>query len=195
VRSLALFAIAAALVVSVRCLPNPWDECSEVKEVAPGEKLGGVDPASSVAPLIGSHPATLTWSYATRSTACHLDFDRDAAAPIPAPIGCDNAVTGFDVDVTLRLRTDDGLIDETGDYRVKLDPGGRQAGPIRLVFYPSFDKLKDAGVTRPGAIGGYRVEIAIPISNLAVGNGTVRMTWWDPDGGTQGVSMGDIVFQ
>jgi hypothetical protein len=66
VRPLALFAVVVALVACSSFIPNPWDECSEVKQVAPGEKLGGVDPASSGAPLIGSHPATLTWSYAAR---------------------------------------------------------------------------------------------------------------------------------
>jgi hypothetical protein len=186
------FAVVAALVASSSCIANPWAECNEEKLVVPGETVGGVDPALSVAPLLGSHPGTLTWSVAGRSTAFHLEIDRDAAAPIPAPLDCDNSVIGFDVDVTDRIRTDDGLVDETGaGFKVRIDPGGRQAHLVPLRYYVSFEKLRAAGVTPP-AYSDSRVDIAFPISNLAPGNGSVRLMWSDPSPHT--TVIGDLVF-
>jgi hypothetical protein len=162
--------------------------------VAPGETLGGVDPALSVEPLLGSHPGTLTWIEPGRSTACHLDIDRDRTEAIDAPIDCDNAMVGFDVDVTYRLICDDGSLGGGGSYTVKLDPGGRQGRPIALVSHLGSPSLV-AGVTRPAGMVDYYVDLLIPIYNLTPDKGTVRLTWWDASRVAQDVTIGDIVFQ
>jgi hypothetical protein len=190
-----LVAVVAALAVSSGCIANPWNECNDEERVAPGAKLNGVDPAASIEPLLGAHPATLTWIGTGRSTAFHLDVDRDRTAPVVAPIDCDNAVVGFDLDVSYRFSSDDGLLDGANAYAVELDPGGRQAHPMAFVYRLSSGSLTTEVATWPAGLVDHHFDVAIPIVNLAPGKSAVRLVWSDASRVTHWDSIGDIVFQ
>jgi hypothetical protein len=129
--TLALTSGACSSPEATQNVPNP---CGGVaKPHAPGELIGGQDPATLLAPYWGDYPGTLSWTNGGE-TPFTLSLEPGTDTNVYAPV-CDNPRT-FYVYSNLGLTTGDGGLKETDTsiFEVPLTavdfaPGAGALGP------------------------------------------------------------------
>ena len=123
--------------------------------------MGSLTPDAILAPHLGDHPASLTWTSAGRSTVLHLDIER-TNAPVVALYDCDDHFEGFDVGLSSHVTTDDNTIAQTDAVTVRIDT----VGTIRNFSWSwRVDGAIDAGATA--------LYLIIPMTNLTPSAGVV----------------------
>jgi hypothetical protein len=86
------------------------DECKDASRlIADGQSSHGVTPSDVVAPLIGEHAATLTWSLTGTVMPAHVDIER-AMLQIVASQDCNGIDDGFSVPVNITIASNDRVI-------------------------------------------------------------------------------------
>jgi hypothetical protein len=146
---------ALPLVVGVlagcECPPN-------ATTIENGEAGAGVIPYDAVAPLVGTHTATLQWVIPNRTTTFRMTVQSPPG--IIEYTDCENRDPSFDATFTASATTDDGVLNLTGGTELAWNAGSSPEAPM-LPWYPSFDALKDAGVTPAWAVEGFDVQFAV----------------------------------
>jgi hypothetical protein len=164
-------------------------ECPpDIRTLASGEKVNGVSPDQAMAPLLGDHVGTLTWSVPGRTTPVHLDVER--TSPSEAEYDCEGHFDAFDVSVTAHLFTEDGLVDDTASG-LTVDPDGHVQDPS-WSWRARDAAIQDAGVV-PGSPLATEVDVSASIVHLVPVGGTVVVSWIGAVS-SSGVTIGTIQF-
>jgi hypothetical protein len=180
-----VFAVSGGLYGCLTAL----SECPpDIRTLANGEKVNGVSPDQAMAPLLGDHVGTLTWSVPGRTTPVHLDVER--TSPSDAEYDCEGKFDAFDVSVTAHLFTEDGLVNATASG-LTVDPDGHVQDPS-WSWRPMDASIQDAGVV-PGSPLGTEVHVSASIVDLVPVGGTVVVSWIDAVP-SSGVTIGTIRF-
>jgi hypothetical protein len=168
--------LAFCLLVAATLLGCPFAECPpNNRTLADGGSANGLAPDRIVAPLLGDHVAALTWLVPNRTTTLHLVVERVGSDAVL--YDCDNNFHGFEVDVTARVYTEDGLVDSTigasQSTLLEIDASGYVPDP-QWSWNVDVARLRAAGVVDPSVNAGFVVEISASIQKLKPIDGTLQ---------------------
>jgi hypothetical protein len=165
---------------------NPDPGCSNELGLPDGAPV----PDEAIAPLLGDHIATLTWTLPNRTTTLHLDIER-TASDVALRSGCDQRVSAFVVKVSAHLVSDDGIWNQQQSGVLSIDPAGQVMDPI-WTWETAAGHLRDAGDAPDWASDSYAVSVTIPIVKLRLADGTIQIT--NPLHSTAPLTIGTIQF-